>query len=305
MSDLQHALDLFGLMSIDDVTADTLKKAFKTHILKAHPDKGGDAKIFDDMLQSYVYLSETVQRVSGGRATLQNIISPDELKNMRPDEIVNRLFEEFEREEFNKMFDEEYESLLNTHGYNKWLKNTDSEDNLIEGEFGNATQKPPTFDEKDFNKIFEQKNKEGKPELTAIILHPEQMAYISGQNIGTEIIESNEGGFTSQIFTNPKYTDAYEAFSNLTVIDKLPVYTETNKTLDELIAERNKEITPFNNTELQAIQNYEKKKLEKTNQHYSNIKNHFKYNDTYVTHLSNWPPEKYDDSAYKGFRMDF
>jgi hypothetical protein len=305
MSELQNALNLFGLMSLEDVTAETLKKAFKTNILKAHPDKGGDAKLFDDMLHSYVYLSETVQRVSGGRATLQNIVSPDELKGMRADEIVNRLFEEFEREEFNKTFETENKLLINTDGYYTWLRNKDGEDNLMEGEFGSATQKPPTIDEKDFNKVFEQKAKEGKPEPTALILHPEAMAYVSGQNIGVDIIESNEGGYTSQLFTNPKYTDAYEAFSNLTVFDKLPTYTETNKTLDDLIAERNKEITPFNDTELQSIQEYEKKKIEKNTQHYSKVKEHFQYDDKYQTNLANWPPEKYDNTAYKGFRMDF
>lgn len=303
MSELKHALELFGLLSIDDITSDSLKKAFKTKILKAHPDKGGDAKVFDDMLHSYVYLSETVQRVSGGRATLQNVVSPDELKNMRAEEIVNRLFEEFEREEFNRTFEEQNKKEI--HGYYSWFKSNEGEDNLMEGKFGSATQKPPTFEEKDFHKIFEAKAKEGKPEPTAIILHPEQMAYLSGQNVGVEIIESNEGGYTSQLFTNPTYTDAYEAFSNFTVCDKIPTYTETNKSFDELIAERNKEITPLSNSELIAIQNYEKKKLEKENQQFSKIKEHFNYNKDYPTFLDNWPPEKYDDSAYKGFRMDF
>lgn len=303
MSELQHALDLFGLMSLENITGETLKKVFKTSILKAHPDKGGNAEIFDDLLHSYVYLSETVQRISGGRATLQNIVSPDELKGMRADEIINRIFEEFEREEFNRKFEEQ--NTKETHGYSTWLMSKEEEDNLMEGLFGTATQKPPTFDEKDFNKIFLKKAKEGKPEPTAIILHPEAMAYVSGQNVGVEIIESKEGGYTSQIFTNPTYTDVYEAFSNFTVCDKVPTYTETNKSLDELIAERNKDITPFNNSELEAIQSFEKKKLEKENKQFSNIKEHFKYNKDYPSFLDNWPPEKYDDSAYKGFRMDF
>ena len=303
MSELQHALDLFGLLSIDDVTADSLKKAFKTHIIKAHPDKGGDAKIFDDMLHSYVYLSETVQRVSGGRATLQNIVSPDELKGMRSEEIVNRLFEEFEREEFNSTF--EANNVIETHGYSSWLKNKEDEDNLIDGEFGDATQKPPTFDEKDFNTIFLKKAKEGKPEPTAIILHPEAMAYISGQNIGTNIIDSTEGGYTSQLFTNPRYTDAYEAFSNFTVCDKVPIFQETNKSFDDLIAERNKDITPFNDTELQAIQEFEKKKLTQSNEHFSKVKHHFEYDEKYQTNLVNWPSEKYSNEDYKGFRRDF
>ena len=303
MSELQHALDLFEFISIYDVTADTLKKAFKKKVLQVHPDKGGSATEFDRMLAGFVYLSETFQRFNGGRLTLQNITSPDELKGMRVDEIINRIFEEFNNENFNKKFEES--NVKETHGYSSWLQNKEYEDNLTQGEFGDATQKAPTFDEKDFHKIFLEKAKEGKPEPTAIILHPEQMAYISGQTIGSEIIETNEGGYTSHIFNNPKYTDAYEAFSNLTISDKLPEYKETNKNLDDLIAERNQTITPLNNTELQAIQEYEKMKLEKNINNLSRVKEHFQYDEKYKTGLTNWPPEKYSKDDYKGFVVDF
>ena len=303
MSELQHALELFEFLSIDDVTVNSLKKAFKTQIIRAHPDKGGDADLFDQMLRSYMYLTETVQRITGGRATLQNVVTPDELKEMRPDEIINRFFEEFDNDEFNKKFEEA--NAKETHGYSTWLSSKEEENNLTDGVFGDATQKPPTFNEKDFNKVFEQKVKEGKPEPTAIILHPEQMAYISGQCIGNEIIETTEGGYTSHIFNNPKYTDAYEAFSNLTITDKIPAYTETNKTLDDLIAERNKDVTPFNDTELQAIHSYEKMKLEKNINNLSKVKSHFQYDDKFPTVLNNWPAEKYSKDDYKGFVMDF
>jgi hypothetical protein len=304
MSELQHALELFEFLSIDDVTVNSLKKAFKTQIIRAHPDKGGDADLFDQMLRSYMYLTETVQRITGGRATLQNVVTPDELKEMRPDEIINRFFEEFDNDEFNKKFEEA--NIKETHGYSTWLSSKEEENNLTDGVFGDATQKPPTFNEKDFNKVFEQKVKEGKPEPSAIILHPEQMAYISGQCIGNEIIETTEGGYTSHIFNNPKYTDAYEAFSNLTITDKIPAYTETNKTLDDLIAERNKDVTPFNDTELQAIHSYEKMKLEKNINNLSKIKDHFQYDENaFSTGLTNWPPEKYSKESYNGFVMDF
>ena len=65
MSELANILELFGFLSIDDVTLETLKKSFKTRILEAHPDKGGDADRFDTLLHSYVYLTETIQRISG------------------------------------------------------------------------------------------------------------------------------------------------------------------------------------------------------------------------------------------------
>lgn len=301
MSELQRALELFNLLSIEDVTVNSLKKTFKTHILKSHPDKGGNADLFDEMLRSYMYLTETIQRIMGGRDTLQNIACPEELKEMRPDELINRLFEEFQNEEFNKEFEDQNQK--DTHGYSTWLKNKESETNLVQGQYGDATQKIPSFLEKDLNKQFE--NSISKTETNSIILHPEAMAYISGQNCGTSIIETHENGYTSEAFIKPEYTDVFSAFtSDNTIYDKLPTFTESNKSLDELIAERSKDITPFNDTELQAIQDYEKKKLDTNINNFSKVKEHFMYENISQSNLINCPPEKYPNEAYQGFLID-
>ena len=274
MSELAKTLELFGFLSIDDVTLDSLKKSFKTRILEVHPDKGGDADLFDKMLHSYVYLTETVQRISGGRATLQNILSPDELK--RSDEIINQFFEEFQNDEFNRQFEKQKKE---THGYASWLKCSDT--NLLNGAYGNATQKAPTFNEKDLHKVFEESITYTSSD---IILHPEEMAI--GSNFGTALIE-NENCYTSDIFSNPEYTDLYSAFTTHNIIsDKINIkghYTTNCDTihLDAIIAERNKEITPLNDEELKAIHNFEKKKLN------DDIKGYFNCSSNT---LENWQP---------------
>lgn len=281
MSDLSHALELFGFLSLDDVTVESLKRSFKNNIVKIHPDKGGDAEKFDDMLHSYVYLSETVNRIQGGRASLQNIVGPDQLKHMRADELINRIFEEFDIEHFNKEF--EKKNLVTTHGYSEWLQNKDGESNLINGTFGEATQKLPSFSQNDMNHIFEEELKKGKPVPSSIILHPEAMAYISGSMMGTEIITSNTGSYTSEIFNNPEYTDVYAAFTHdNTIFDKVSDFKDENQTIDEkldrVIAERSSEIKPFNDDELYKIQEFEKQKLENNKTHLSKIKEYFQTN---------------------------
>ena len=299
MSELQHTLELFEFLSIDDVTADSLKKAFKKKVLKVHPDKGGDATEFDGMLAGFVYLSETFQRINGGRATLQNVISPDQLRELRPDELINRVFEEFDNENFNKQFEETHKA--EGHGYQDWLKNKNEDSNLIEGEFGDATQKPPTFDEKDFNKVFEEAVKKDRLEPSTIILHPEAMAYISGNNIGTDIIENHEGGYSSAAFSNPEYTDVFSAFSNAnTITDKVTTFKETNKTLEDIINERNAAIKPFNDTERQALFDFEKKKAAEQTKHLEKVKDFFEFDAKQSQQLENWPPEKH----IKGFVID-
>jgi len=237
MSELAGILELFGFLSIEDVTIDSLKRSFKQRILEVHPDKGGDADLFDTMLHSYVYLTETIQRISGGRATLQNILSPDDLK--RSDEIINRFFEEFNNDEFNQQFEKK-----ETHGYASWL----------------ATDTPKTHVtvENDLNDTFEKIFK--NTNNTSVILHPEAMAYISGSNIGTSLIE-NENSYTSDLFMNPKYTDLYSAYTNDNIVyDKLSFHNNT-KTFDEIISERNAPIAPLNDDERKAIYDFEMKKL--------------------------------------------
>ena len=265
MSELQYALELFEFKSIDDVTSESLKNAFKTKALTIHPDKGGDAEEFDRMLAGYVYLTDTLRRITGGRHTLQNITSPEELKERRPDELINRLYEEHNREEFNREFEKNHKTF--GHGYEEWLKSCD--DKVI-----------PTISEKDLNSIFEETVKKGVVEPTSIILHPDEMAYVSGVCIGTDIIENHEGTYTSNIFTKPEYTDVYAAYtSDNTVYDKLTPFIEQGKTVDELINERTKEITPFTDLELKAIQDFEKAKIETQTKHLDKIKNFFN-NDT-------------------------
>ena len=279
MSELAKTLELFGFLSIDDVTLDSLKKSFKTRILEVHPDKGGDADLFDKMLHSYVYLTETVQRISGGRATLQNILSPDELK--RSDEIINQFFEEFQNDEFNQQFEKQKKE---THGYASWLKSSDT--NLLDGIYGNATQKEPTFNEKDLNRVFE----ESVTYISSdIILHPEAMAICS--NFGTALIE-NENCYTSDIYSNPEYTDLYSAYTlNNIICDKIDLkQIPKSINFDDIIAERNKEITPLNDEELKAIQDFEKKKLEDDIKGFNSISNT----------LENWKPATQIEE-YKNF----
>jgi hypothetical protein len=79
MSELQYALELFEFKSIDDVTSISLKDAFKNKALTIHPDRGGDAEEFDRMLAGYVYLTDTLRRITGGRRMLQSITTPGEL----------------------------------------------------------------------------------------------------------------------------------------------------------------------------------------------------------------------------------
>lgn len=310
MSELSHVLELFEFVSIDNITEKSLKKAFKKKVLEVHPDKGGNSNDFDELLAAFIYLSDTFQRINGGRLILQNVTSPEKLRDLRPNELINSIFDEFDNEIFNKQFEETHKTL--NHGYKDWLKNNTDDLNTIYEQFYGSfpvsfpVQTTPTFNENEFNTVFEESTKKNKPEPTAIILHPEAMAYMSNTSIGTSIIENNEGEYNSDIFTNPEYTDVFLAFTTTnTVTDKITSFKENNKTLDDIIKERNNEIKPFDNSEREAILIFEKNKIAEQTKHLEKVKDFFNYDTQCITQLENWPPEKYPTEAYRGFVIDF
>lgn len=268
MSLLSHCLKIFGFSVIDDVTEVSLKKAFKLAILSAHPDKKNlelesesesvEQYDIDDIMNSYVYLSETLQRIFGGRSTLQNMVSPDELKNGRGNEIINKVFEEFDNEEFNRLFEITY-IRFDQQGYESWLKaDATAEDNY--------KIPPPTFTTDELNTVFLKHVKEGKAEPTSIILHPDEMALNSGKNLGVSLIQETGGTFTSGSEAKPEYTDLYSAFTfDNTISDKIPTYVETIKTLDTILTEREAEIVPTA-TDLEHIVAWETRRIEEAKQ---------------------------------------
>jgi hypothetical protein len=128
------------------------------------------------------------------------------------------------------------------------------------------------------------------------------MAYISGTNIGTNIIESHEGGYTSDFYANPEYTDVYSAFTTAnTVTDKLTTFKDTNKSLEDIINERNAQIKPLSINERQALFEYEKKKQAEQTKHLEKVKDFFEFNAEQSRQLENWPPER----NVKGFVVEF
>jgi hypothetical protein len=277
MSLLQHSLELFGFSSIDEITVENLKRGLKNALLEAHPDKGGNVDDIDKLLNSYVFLSENLQRLTGGRATLQNISSPDDLRGKRADEIINRIFEEFDNDKFNAEFEKSH-IPENGRGYLDWLKSKDGANNLVEGQFGDATIQLPTFSESSLNTVFESTYKPGSAATNDIIIHPDQMAAYSGKNLGVTLIQDTGGCFTSEYNTKPEFTDVYAAFTtNNTLTDKVPTFKA--KTLEQLLKEREEDLNPTDD-DLAEITAWEKKKLDDQKKHLENIKQHFEGTST-------------------------
>ncbi len=266
-------MTLFNINNLDNINVIDLKKLFKKKTLEVHPDKGGSDKDFDEIVEAYLYLHEMVQRVSGGRDELTNIKGPDDIKGLRNNDILHSALEELSHEIFNEEFIKRHETTADIkYGYGEWL----TEEKSIETpqmDIG-MSETPESF-----NSMFEKSVKIGKPTPQTIILHPDSMATLSGNCLGTDILGEKPDNYSSYFSTTPQFTDLYSAYTNdNTIFDKLPhIYNMDNVCHDidfeTLKEQRNLHITPLSNIELQELAEYEKKQLEKQRQHLEKLRN--------------------------------
>jgi curved DNA-binding protein CbpA len=273
------ALQKLGFTSIDGITSDSLKRAFKAAVVNAHPDKGGSDDDFESILSAYVHLSAVIKRLSGGRDGFQ-ILDPSDVKQARDDQftselnnLVSEIFDQIDHTDhstFQKEFNEQFEAnhvRENDRGYEEWFRSKiDIEDQKIE------ESDPDTW-----NRAFESNVKLGKPEPTTLILHPDQMAFISGSTRGTALIPSSDHSFTSDVEERPEYTDLHDAYtSENTVFDKVPIYQEKQRTFEDLLKERDMVYVSELDRDLEAIAAYEKRVQEEEKEHKRKIEEYFK-----------------------------
>ena len=276
------ALEKLGFSSMDDVNPEALKRAFKTAVINSHPDKGGSEEDFESILAAYVYLSTTIKRMTGGRSGFQ-VLNVFDVRQARDDQFTNELnnlvsevfdhLDSNQNEEFRKEFNDQFEKVHvreNERGYEEWLK---QDDDVKQDDQHDGLSKDPI----DWNRTFESNVKQGKPEPTTLILHPDQMGFVSGSTRGAALIPSTGQSFTSDPEERPEYTDLQAAYtSENTVYDKVPVYEEKPRTFEDILKERNMVYVSELDRDLEAIAAYEKRKQEEEVAHKQKIEAYFK-----------------------------
>lgn len=274
---MEQALQQLGFQRIEEVSTDSLKRAFKRAAVESHPDKGGSEGDFDLILSAYLYLSTILKRSTGGRGGFQ-VLDPSEVRQAREDQFVSELnnlvsevFDQVDQSKNEKFLQEFNEQFEKTHvrenevGYESWLRSDDD------------VKEEPRVDPDQWNQTFESRVKLGKPEPTSMILHPDQMAFVSGSTRGSALIQGTGHSFTSDVEANPEYTDLHDAYTaENTVYDKIPVYQEHERTFESLLKERDLVYTTELDRDLEAIAAYEKQKQEEEKEHKLRIEEYFK-----------------------------
>jgi hypothetical protein len=277
---IETSLALLRLDSIDELTPDSLKRSFKTGVVLSHPDKGGQEGDFDKLLSAYLHLSSVLKRLSGGRDGLQSVLAVDEVEKAREaqfqsemNNIINDVYDSIDSQgdaEFHKKFNEMFEKHHerdNQKGYGEWLR----EDS------GDQNESFITSTEDEWMQEFEKRMRRRIPvEQTKLMLLPDEMADDT-HHIGSSIIEHKDQTFTSQSGSRPEYTDLRSAYTtDHTIIHKLPIYEPVSRTLEDLIAERDKVYELDKDEDLEAIHAYELKKQQEEKEHLERIAAYFK-----------------------------
>ena len=292
---MDHALQKLGFQRIEEVSTETLKRAFKRAAVESHPDKGGLEGDFDLILSAYLYLSTIMKRSTGGRGGFQ-VLDPSEVRQAREDQFVSELnnlvsevFDQVDQSKNEKFLQEFNEQFEKTHirenevGYEEWFR---SHDDVKEEPVDDIKEENPDT----WNRSFETRAKQGKPEPTSLILHPDQMAFVSGSTRGSSLIHGKGNSFTSDVEANPEYTDLHEAYTaENTVYDKIPVYQEHERTFESLLKERDLVYTTELDRDLEAIAAYEKQKQEEEKEHKLRIEEYFKNTASSVWALQGGP----------------
>jgi hypothetical protein len=123
--------------------------------------------------------------------------------------------------------------------------------------------------------MFEYTAKCGKPPVTALMLHPDQMALRVASG-GTALIASTTDSFTSDPLERPEYCDLQAAYTQEnTLVDKLPEYVETGRTFESVLKERDMVYVSELDRDLAAIAEYEKARQAEEAEHKQRIQGFF------------------------------
>jgi hypothetical protein len=144
-----------------------------------------------------------------------------------------------------------------------------------DGLYGACTMKAPVVQETDLHRMFEYTARCGKPPVTALMLHPDQMALRVASG-GMSLIASTMDSFTSDLLERPEFCDLQEAYTQEnTLVDKLPEFVETGRTFQSVLKERDMVYVSELDRDLAAIAEYEKAKQAEEAAHKQRIQGFF------------------------------
>ncbi len=215
----QSKVNPYVLLGVpQNYTMEQLKNAYRKKALIAHPDKGGNPKLFDDLTKAYFSLLEKLKQREDDKQyiDLKNN-SKDYMEKQRTDNKQNVSIskEKFNLTAFNKIFEDNRISDPSDVGYQEWLKND------------NVREQPKVFSTKfnidNFNAMFENWKDEDEELGKEIVLSegPQALMAYHGKTGFVELGVDRINDFTNADpnSRNLGYTDLKQAYSRNGIIN--------------------------------------------------------------------------------------
>jgi hypothetical protein len=162
---LDHLTECYMLLELDDskpLTHETLRKAYKMAAIRAHPDKGGSAEVFDSVNRAFLYIEEVLNKLlpksSGEKADprFTMTVTPESALRSRGDYVPGSAPaggaappgsltiedappqialnpKKLDMALFNKLFEENKLVDPDTDGYGDWLKSNEGRNDMVGG----------------------------------------------------------------------------------------------------------------------------------------------------------------------------
>ncbi len=270
----QSCLEVLGLEEEVALTEESLKGAYKSAALRAHPDKkGGSEEQFEAVTRAYAYLTEILRRIHGGRTKEGKVEAPNTLLEGRREdakawqhvEPVRLNPKKLDMDAFNKMFEATRPPDPDDDGYGDWL--TNKEESGVGGGGGKFSGK---FNRDVFNQMFEEQAKargsaaaQQQNQLT--MLQPQ--ALMMAPNSGVELGREKASSYTAAANASLKYTDLKQAYTvENTISPQVSGVRVEQRDIKSYKAAREKAPTPLTHDELEAIAASERYAAEKERQ---------------------------------------
>ena len=204
----------YKILEIDkNYTPETLKQKYKEMALQYHPDKGGDAEVFQDITKAYIYLLKKYKENMPDKQIFElkddfNDFTKEQSNNKNKNILMQD--KNFNINQFNNIFDENFQTK--SKGYGDFLKNgedtkkTENDSYIFSDKFNLSI----------FNKIFNTTTKKVKKDTVTVYKEPETI--FQSNNGFSEIGKNDEEleDYTSGFTFDKKihYTDCKRAYTN-------------------------------------------------------------------------------------------
>lgn len=259
------------------LTEESLVKAYKRAVIKAHPDKGGSKEAFDAVTRAYAYLGEILTLTKGRKtrtdgqaesvessyesAQRTRAADTDTYRHVEPVKLnPNNL----NMQVFNQMFEQTRIPDPDEDGYGDWLKGGDSGSSSK----GHGSKKfSEDFNREVFNRMFEDEARQGGGgggggggAQTGLTLFSPQELMLAPTS-GVELGRDRPPDYTAAANASLKYTDLRAAYTKEnTIQDKLHGAAIHQRSFEQYRSERDQAPPSYTQQEMEQLRAYEQQK---------------------------------------------